>query len=332
MSDTDSAEVYKVHPLSPARLQPERIGSSAHKYLASDDDPASKAGEGPLQAHVCECDEIEDASDCFQANEKEGGRTWSLCFGTAAVTGILNNLVLAAFGFSVEALDLVWSRQGALWFLFGFGALGFIVTLTSERGAARLQKHQGSRGSKCCRGCAGVGMSFAFFFGWVGAVRRLSLADLDDLHPELPCDFLEDFVESSSPRYLWIIPLAMNTSIASDPEWCARMLALERRGFVLGMHGVLHEMHPDGSREFECCLDAEKELARGVAAWREAFGKNPTTFAFPGNLGTARVVELVRSRYNMTVRLPSYTLMHRIYHCDTSWCWVWCKNWFVNIW
>lgn len=195
-----------------------------------------------------------------------------------------------------------------------------------------------------CQLAWGIGSGVGFFFLCVWLSRTQSGEHLDDLHPTDGCSFLPEYRTHDHARFLWLIPIHDGVRMSADRSWCEEMMRLERdEGMALGMHGVLHQMRwrKDnvtgkwvGKREFEeMPLErARKRVALGVEVWKEAFnGSAPRHFSFPGQWGSAAIVEMLEKEFGMSVRSLADGMLQRVYHCDDSWCDVFCKAWFNDI-
>lgn len=131
-------------------------------------------------------------------------------------------------------------------------------------------------------------------------------------------------------QFLWLIPILDGVPMSSNASWCAEMVRLQREeGLVLGMHGVHHSMR-EGMHEFEHLTVAEARavIEDGLAVWRAAFNTTPEHFSFPGQWGSPEIVAMLRDDYRIRVRSLVDGLMQRVFHCDDSWCDVFCKSWF----
>ena len=173
-----------------------------------------------------------------------------------------------------------------------------------------------------CQLAWGIGSGVGFFFLCVWLSRTQSGEHLDDLHPTDGCSFLPEYRTHDHARFLWLIPIHDGVRMSADRSWCEEMMRLERdEGMALGMHGVLHQMRwrKDnatgkwvGKREFEDMpLErARKRVALGVEVWKEAFnGSAPRHFSFPGQWGSAAIVEMLEKDPNLRVVFKEYPIL-----------------------
>ena len=73
-------------------------------------------------------------------------------------------------------------------------------------------------------------------------------------------------------------------------------------------------------------------MALGVSIWHDAFGSAPRHFSFPGQWGSRAIVDALKSDFNFThVRSLADGMLQRVYHCDDSFCDIFCKAWFTDI-
>ena len=264
------------------------------------------------------------------------------CFVRALVSGCFG---AAGFFCAALALDdtLMWKKDGATKVgPFVFFAAILAPMVLSEVACSAFQRRRWPAARPHTKlGAIGqylsaFAMFLVVFFSSIWLSRATSSANLDDVNPS-GCLFLPQYKERSNAKYLWIIPVHDGVNISTNASWCAEMLRLQdKEGFVLGMHGVHHEPHPDGRREFEGLTVAQARtlLDDGVAVWRAAFGAAPRHFSFPGEWASHEIAELVRNEYGMRVRTLMDGLLHRIYHCDDSFCGdgaFMCRDWAVDI-
>jgi len=203
--------------------------------------------------------------------------------------------------------------------------LGRSAEKQQETAAIVDQKLEAGRKDWWCCACMRIAYTFTFSLAWFGTatwiLRSTGYEHLDDMHPSNSCPILDSFVLRSKTQYLWIIPFQNGTAISDFPEWCADLKQLEQDGLVvLGMHGVYHEWHEDGSAEFECCVDPASLMEEGLAVWKKAFNATPKHFAFPGGFGSAENAAFLQDTYGMYLRSLLNGLLHRVYHCDDSFC------------
>ena len=107
----------------------------------------------------------------------------------------------------------------------------------------------------------------------VHAVREGGTSDLDDLTPDISCDYVETFVRKPHAQFLWVIPMHFGVPISDDRVWCNTLRELQAAGFTLGMHGVYHmgRHNAQGTwiHEFEELGETETydRLQIGVGEW-----------------------------------------------------------------
>jgi predicted deacetylase len=136
---------------------------------------------------------------------------------------------------------------------------------------------------------------------WI-LMRAVSLRQVDDFSPEIPCNY--ELVNKSET--LLIIPLFNNISVASNKTWCEQTLALNK---TLGMHGVYHSY-----REF---LEPRSEdyIRAGMEEFKKCFGYYPSLFEAP-QLALSTLNKKTLLDMGFQIRGTSYTLTHKVYHCQ----------------
>jgi len=240
-----------------------------------------------------------------------------------------------------------------------FGLTLFVAALLPDpaccwmREATETSEPRKESGWRKCRSLAlhlfcSMLCAFVFFLVFVLLIRKFRATDLDDVTPGGECPLLfEEWVDSygqittggwaGKARILWIIPLYQETdAISNHTDFVDAMKKFQQEGAELGMHGVFHQ-GANGSREFEL-LGHDQSAIRaridlGLEEWRRAFGNDsrPTLFSFPGYWGTRTAVDILRDEYNFSVRNLWDAMTRKIYHCDTGWCSVVCKDWFQDL-
>lgn len=311
------------------------------------DSPRHHDESGSLFARTL--DPEQPSAALLSSGRRRGTCCNSFCFVRALVTGTVGAACFLAAGAAVND-NLMWTRVGAtqvapyifLATLVISGALSeFAFMQCARKRKHRLQTQPGRRrvggALGCvCQICSAIALGLVIFFGCVWLSRGLSGANLDDVNPS-GCPFLPQYLERGNAHFLWIIPIHDDVNISSNSSWCAQMLRLQdEQGLILGMHGVHHEMQPDGNREFEglSVEEARKKLEVGVEVWRAAFGAAPTHFSFPGEWASHGIAQMVRDDFHMHVRTLLDGLLGRIYHCDDSFCGsgaFMCRDWAVDI-
>lgn len=144
-------------------------------------------------------------------------------------------------------------------------------------------------------------------------IRSYTYKELDDLHPLIPCK--QKFLDKS--KYIWIIPFYKKVPITNYPEWCKMIKDLEKKGKILGMHGVEHTqthglLHNDS--EFNSDVPIEK-IKYGMEIFKNAFGHYPLYFKAPQLKCTKKNQRKIES-LGMIYKNFFNQIMHRVYHCD----------------
>lgn len=135
-------------------------------------------------------------------------------------------------------------------------------------------------------------------------VRAINLAEVDDVHPLIPCE--EWIVQESD--VLWVIPLYENVSVAENMTWCEEIKVLNK---TLGMHGVYHMYH-----EFNE-LRSAAYLEQGMQAFEQCFGFRPKMLKAPQLVLSKENAALLRERgFEIHGRVGQMT--HKVYHCEDT--------------
>ena len=150
--------------------------------------------------------------------------------------------------------------------------------------------------------------------GLLFLIRVFSERQLDDVSPEIPCD--EKLLVKSD--VLFIIPKFKNNSISENPEWCEKILRLNK---TLAMHGVKHTY-----REFLEDRDVEY-LQEGIEIFEKSFGYRPTIFK-PPQLAISTEGKKVVRKSGMELDLMLNQIFHKVYHCNDSGRF---PNWFIDL-
>ncbi len=135
--------------------------------------------------------------------------------------------------------------------------------------------------------------------------RVLSLKEIDDVHPDIPC--YDDPLEKVD--VLWVIPLYNDNPISHNPEWCANILALNK---TIGMHGVYHQPY----KEFQETRNQEY-LDRGIQEFEKCFGYPPEIFKPPQLRINKENRQLVKEN-NLGLKWIFNQFTHKVYHCNDS--------------
>lgn len=133
------------------------------------------------------------------------------------------------------------------------------------------------------------------------AHRELSGKELDDVHPDIPCD--EKMLAES--EWWWVVPLYGDKPLSDNPEWVEKV---KKSGKKIGMHGVRHtfsEFNTDVSKEY---------IQKGMDEFEKAFGYKPTHFKAPKLQLTTNNYNLLKSM-GFTVHTKWDQMIHKIYHC-----------------
>lgn len=135
-------------------------------------------------------------------------------------------------------------------------------------------------------------------------IRLAGSRELDDLHPDISCS--EDLIEKSD--VLWVIPKLNNNSITENPEWCKKILNLNK---TLGLHGIYHNFE-----EFDTNRNQEY-LQEGIEIFEKCFGYVPEKFK-PPQLKISKINEKIIKNNNLKLKGKLNQVIHKVYHCDNS--------------
>ncbi len=145
-------------------------------------------------------------------------------------------------------------------------------------------------------------------------IRAFSERQFDDTSPGIPCD--EKLLQKAD--ILFVIPKFNNKSISENPEWCEKILGLNK---TLAMHGVRHTYH-------EFLEDRNEEyLQEGIEIFGECFGFKPQRFKPPQlkiSINNKRVVR----KSGMKLDLVLNQIFHKVYHCGDTGIW---PNWLIDL-
>ncbi|MBU0977612.1 MAG: hypothetical protein KKD18_04300 [Nanoarchaeota archaeon] len=133
-------------------------------------------------------------------------------------------------------------------------------------------------------------------------IRLFSKAHLDDVTPAIPCD--EKLYDHAG--ILWVIPKFNSINISDNPEWCKKILALNK---TIGMHGVYHSY-----REFMTFRD-EEYVNEGVEEFEKCFGFKPTLFKAPQD-----AYNKINKESMGGLHVVSYfeLVFHKEFHCNNE--------------
>jgi hypothetical protein len=109
---------------------------------------------------------------------------------------------------------------------------------------------------------------------------------------------LDEHHGAYSKVVLFVIPNhGGSTPLRKYPEFTKRLRALEKKGFIIGLHGYTHE-HPLAKPEFKTRIEhAEMLLHEGEEEFSAAGMKFPRYFLPPGWQTSREVDELLRNRF-----------------------------------
>ncbi|MEM4326160.1 MAG: DUF2334 domain-containing protein [Candidatus Pacearchaeota archaeon] len=157
---------------------------------------------------------------------------------------------------------------------------------------------------------------FSIFLLFV--VRLISPREVDDVHPEIPCE--ESILKKSD--VLWIIPLFNNKKISENKEWCKYILSLNK---TIGLHGVYHTYKEFDSKR------TEEYLENGIKEFEKCFGFRPTMFKAP-QLEIIKENKIMLKKKGIVLKGNFNQLIRKVYHCtDNRGVKGVFPNWFVDI-
>ena len=131
-------------------------------------------------------------------------------------------------------------------------------------------------------------------------VRLFSDAHLDDVSPEIPCE--EGLYDRAG--ILFVIPKYHNGSIADKPEWCEKILALNK---TIGMHGVYH------SYEEFMTFRNDEYVNEGTNAFEKCFGFKPRLFK-PSQMAYNKINDETMKNFHVISYLEQ--VFHKEFHCN----------------
>ena len=136
-------------------------------------------------------------------------------------------------------------------------------------------------------------------------IRLINEKDLDDICPGIQCD--EELLMKAD--VLWIIPNFRGKRIDQDPEFCAKILALNK---TIGMHGITHEY-----KEFYYKNITQEELDEGIALFENCFGFKPKMFKPPQLFINKENKKLIEEN-GIEIRGIIHKVFRKEYHCNDT--------------
>lgn len=138
-------------------------------------------------------------------------------------------------------------------------------------------------------------------------IRLVSPREIDDVTPGIPCENEKKYVEKS--EYLWVVPNFQGNKISENPEWCEKILSLNK---TLGMHGIKHTY-----REFKRENITQEELNLGIQEFEKCFGYKPEMFK-PPNLYLNKKNKNLIKQNNFILKYRFNQEIHKVYHCNDT--------------
>jgi len=136
-------------------------------------------------------------------------------------------------------------------------------------------------------------------------IRLINPTQIDDVSPEIPCPELQIY----NPDILYIIPNFNNKPISENQEWCEYILSLNK---TLELHGIYHTYE-----EFLNQNVSQKELDLAIEEFEKCFNQTPEMFK-PPQLKTNKENKKLISENNLSIKLFSNSLFHKVYHCEDT--------------
>jgi len=145
-------------------------------------------------------------------------------------------------------------------------------------------------------------------------LRAKGLKEIDDVSPNIPCE--DTYLNKAD--ILWVVPEYNGTSIIDNPEWCQKIIAMNK---TLGLHGITHDYYEFGENI------TTEQMDKAVADFQTCFNQNPTMFK-PSQLKISKENLALIKEYNMTYKGSFNQVIHKVYHCNNTGK---LPNWFHNI-
>jgi hypothetical protein len=133
-------------------------------------------------------------------------------------------------------------------------------------------------------------------------IRLFSPAHLDDVSPGIPCE--EGLYKKGG--ILFVIPKYNDTNISDNPEWCEKILALNK---TIGMHGVYHTYE-----EFMTFRD-EKYVDEGIVEFEKCFGFKPELFK-PPQMAYDEINKRTLEKFHVVKYFEQ--IFHKEFHCNDT--------------
>jgi len=137
-------------------------------------------------------------------------------------------------------------------------------------------------------------------------IRLITPTQIDDIHPDIPCPELEIY----NPKILYVIPNFNNNAISENSTWCEYILSLNK---TLELHGINHSPY----REFLTQNISQEDLDFALAELEKCFNQKPENFK-PPQLKISRENKNLILENNLTLKLYTNTIFHKVYHCNDS--------------
>lgn len=137
-------------------------------------------------------------------------------------------------------------------------------------------------------------------------IRLITLTQIDDISPEIPCPELEIY----NPDILYIIPNFNNNPISENQTFCKGILELNK---TLELHGINHQPYA----EFLIQNISQENLNFAISEFQKCFNSTLQTFK-PPQLKISDDNKKLISENNLTLKLYSNELFHKVYHCNDT--------------
>jgi hypothetical protein len=135
-------------------------------------------------------------------------------------------------------------------------------------------------------------------------IRFLSAKELNEVSPGIPCD--PALLQKAD--FLFIVPKYQDKSIAENPEWCNKILSLDKE---LGMYGVL-----DSYEEFK--IDKPREYYdEGVKIFIKCFNKTPEEFKPPQLIISKNNKNYIKKEMKVDL-FWNNEIFHKVYSCQAN--------------
>ncbi len=134
--------------------------------------------------------------------------------------------------------------------------------------------------------------------------RIILPSEIDDIHPLISCPEIEEY----APKVLYVIPKYQGEKISDYPEWCEKILSLNK---TLALHGYKHEY-----KEYNNEITRD-QIEESIEIFEDCFGFKPELFK-PPHLAISRENKKLLKEYNLSIKVYLNQMTRKVYHCNDA--------------